>query len=126
MRLFLPLVPLPTCYVGDETLRPDLFRARADVVAAELFPTSCRNSAVGWGTACGRIGAMVAPPLMLAVASPLLLFMALSLAAACVVCFLPESVGTSLADVPSRPDDYSSDPGSPSAPATRPPDGDCR
>merc|ERR1719424_1763343 len=35
------------------------------IVSAELFPTSCRNSGIGWSTGCGRIGAMLAPHLML-------------------------------------------------------------
>ena len=72
----------------------------AYIVAAEIFPTSCRNSGVGWGTGCGRVGAIVAPALMLAAPSPLLLFMGLSLVAACLCQTLPESVGISLADVP--------------------------
>ena len=43
----------------------------AYIVAAESFPTLCRNSAIGWGTGCGRIGAMIAPLIMTSVASPL-------------------------------------------------------
>ena len=43
----------------------------AYIVAAETFPTLCRNSGIGWGTGCGRIGAMVAPLIMTSVASPL-------------------------------------------------------
>ena len=31
------------------------------VVAAEQFPTSCRNLGVGFGSSCGRIGALLAP-----------------------------------------------------------------
>ena len=80
----------------------------AYIVAAELFPTSCRNTAVGWGTGCGRIGAILAPSLMLATAHPLVLFATLSLLAAGLVWLLPESVGTSLADVPDAPRDLSS------------------
>lgn len=70
----------------------------AYIVAAEIFPTSCRNSAIGWGSGCGRIGAMAAPVLMYSTASPLLLFTALCVLAAAMVWMLPESAGP-LADV---------------------------
>ena len=72
----------------------------AYIVAAELFPTSCRNAAVGWGSGCGRIGAIIAPMLMLSSESPLLIFTGVSLTAAALVLLLPESAGASLADVP--------------------------
>jgi MFS transporter, putative metabolite:H+ symporter len=81
----------------------------AYIIAAELFPTTCRNSAVGWGTGCGRIGAILAPVLMLNAPNPLLLFVGLSLLSAALVCLLPESSGLSLADVP---DDALREPGS--------------
>ena len=71
----------------------------AYIVSAESYPTSCRNSAVGWGTGCGRIGAMVAPVIMLSLPSPLLVFTALSLLCAALVWQLPETAGASLADV---------------------------
>ena len=72
----------------------------AYIVAAELFPTTCRNSAVGWGSGCGRIGAMAAPAIMLSTDRPLLLFVCLSAIAAVLVMVLPESAGATLADVP--------------------------
>ena len=72
----------------------------AYIVSAEIYPTSCRNSAVGWGTGCGRIGAIVAPMLMLKAPQPLLIFMALCLVATALVSLLPETAGRSLADVP--------------------------
>ena len=75
----------------------------AYIVAAELFPTSCRNAAVGWSSGGGRFGAIIAPALMLSAEHPLLIFMALSLAAAAMVLLLPESAGMSLADVPEHP-----------------------
>ena len=72
----------------------------AYIVAAELFPTSCRNTGVGWGTACGRVGAIIAPMIMLSAPNPLVLFSVLSLIAAALVWLLPESAGVTLADVP--------------------------
>ena len=74
----------------------------AYIVAAEIFPTSCRNSGIGWGTGCGRVGAIIAPAIMLGWPSPLLLFGGLSLLAAGLVWLLPESVGLELLDVPTR------------------------
>jgi len=71
----------------------------AYIAAAEIFPTSCRNSGIGWGTGCGRLGAMAAPAVMLGAANPLLLFALLSLVAAFLVWLLPESVGLALSDV---------------------------
>ena len=70
------------------------------IVSAELFPTSCRNSGIGWSTGCGRIGAMLAPHLMLGLAKPLLLFALLCVAAAATMGLLPESAGAAMADVP--------------------------
>ena len=70
------------------------------IVCAEIFPTSCRNSGIGWSTGCGRIGAMLAPHLMLGLARPLLLFAALCVAAAATMGLLPESAGAAMADVP--------------------------
>ena len=70
------------------------------IVSAELFPTSCRNSGIGWSTGCGRIGAMLAPHLMLGLGRPLLLFALLCVAAAATVWLLPESAGVAMADVP--------------------------
>lgn len=72
----------------------------AYIVSAELFPTSCRNSALGWGSGCGRLGAILAPIVMLNATSPLLLFAVVSLIAAALVWLLPESVGLTLTDVP--------------------------
>ena len=71
----------------------------AYIVAAEVYPTTCRNSAVGWGTGCGRVGAIVAPALMLGMDQPLILFVALSLIASALVWLLPETAGVRLADV---------------------------
>lgn len=71
----------------------------AYIVAAEAYPTSCRNSAVGWGTGCGRIGAMAAPAIMLSLPSPLIVFTLLCLGCAALVWRLPETAGAALADV---------------------------
>lgn len=70
------------------------------IVSAEIFPTSCRNSGIGWGTGCGRIGAMLAPHLMVGLERPLLLFALLCVAAAATVWQLPESAGAYMVDVP--------------------------
>lgn len=72
----------------------------AYIVAAEIFPTSCRNSGIGWGTGCGRVGAIFAPGVMFGMTRPLLLLALLSLSAAGLVWWLPESVGVALSDVP--------------------------
>lgn len=66
---------------------------------AEIYPTSCRTSAVGWGTGSGRIGAVLGPHLLLGFTHALPLFAFMCLVAAACVAFLPESVGTALADV---------------------------
>ena len=57
-------------------------------------------SGIGWGTGCGRIGAMIAPAVMMGAPSPLLVFTALCLLAAASVWLLPESAGMAMADVP--------------------------
>jgi MFS family permease len=72
----------------------------AYIIAAELFPTSCRNSAVGWATGCGRMGAIAAPNLMLSSPNPLLINAFLCTICTALVWLLPESAGVSLSDVP--------------------------
>ena len=73
----------------------------AYIVAAEIFPTLCRNSGIGWGSGCGRLGAILAPLIMNSAGAPLLLFAALCLVAAASVWASPESRGrrTALEDV---------------------------
>ncbi len=68
----------------------------AYIVAAEIFPTSCRNSGIGLCTGCGRLGAIAAPTVMLGTTCPLLFFALLSLVAAALVGLLPESSGIAL------------------------------
>ncbi|EOD30695.1 hypothetical protein EMIHUDRAFT_113108 [Emiliania huxleyi CCMP1516] len=65
----------------------------AYIVAAEIFPTLCRNSGIGWGSGCGRLGAILAPLIMTSAGAPLLLFAALCLVAAASVWASPESRG---------------------------------
>uniref|UniRef100_A0A6U9DUF3 Major facilitator superfamily (MFS) profile domain-containing protein n=1 Tax=Emiliania huxleyi TaxID=2903 RepID=A0A6U9DUF3_EMIHU len=72
----------------------------AYIVAAEIFPTLCRNSGIGWGSGCGRLGAILAPLIMTSAGAPLLLFAALCLVAAASVWALPESGGRVMPDVP--------------------------
>ena len=72
----------------------------AYIISAEMFPTSCRNSGIGWGTGCGRIGAMLAPLIMATISHPLVTFSILCLGAALSAWLLPESAGTAMADVP--------------------------
>jgi MFS family permease len=72
----------------------------AYIISAEMFPTSCRNSGIGWGTGCGRIGAMLAPLIMATIPHPLVTFSILCLGAALSAWLLPESAGTAMADVP--------------------------
>jgi len=72
----------------------------AYIVSAEIFPTLCRNSGIGWGTGCGRMGAILAPMVMTSAPSPLLLFAALCVIAAASVWALPESTGRAMTDMP--------------------------
>ena len=93
----------------------------AYIVSAEVYPTSCRNTAVGWGTGCGRIGAIVAPMVMLSAPKPFVVFAVLSLMAATLVRLLPETVGMTLADVPAaRPCERNAPHHSPKSRATDP------
>jgi len=68
------------------------------VVSAEQFPTACRNLGVGFGSSCGRIGAIVAPMILEATSAPFVVFAVLSVAAAASVCLLKETKGLNLED----------------------------
>ncbi|KAJ9449505.1 hypothetical protein DIPPA_59166 [Diplonema papillatum] len=63
---------------------------------AELFPTDLRSTAMGWCTACARVGGLVAPFAASFESAALLLFGGLSLSAALISRWLPETLGTTL------------------------------
>ena len=70
------------------------------VVSAEAFPTSCRNIGVAWGSACGRIGAMLAPFAMDELPLPFACVGLAAFAAAVLALRLDETAGKPLRDAP--------------------------
>ena len=63
------------------------------VAAAEQFPTDCRNSAIGFGAACGRFASVLAPIAVHLLPSPSLILAAIALCAATAALALPETAG---------------------------------
>ena len=58
----------------------------------------CCATGVGFGSSCGRIGAIVAPMILEATSAPFVVFAVLSVAAAASVCLLKETKGLNLED----------------------------
>ena len=65
----------------------------AYVAAAEQFPTSCRNSAVGFGAACGRFASILAPMAVHLLSAPMYALAAVAACAALAALMLPETAG---------------------------------
>ena len=63
------------------------------VAAAEQFPTACRNSGVGFGSACGRFASILAPIAVNLLPSPFFLLAALAVCATLAALALPETAG---------------------------------
>ena len=68
----------------------------AYIISAEMFP-ELPHSGIGWGTGCGRIGAMLGPLIMATIPLLLVTFSTLCLGAPS-AWLLPESAGTAMAD----------------------------
>ena len=69
------------------------------VAAAEQFPTGCRNSAIGFGAACGRVASMTAPIAVHLLPAPFLVLAAIACAAGLAALALPETAGKPITEV---------------------------
>ena len=63
------------------------------VAAAEQFPTGCRNSAIGFGGACGRFASVLAPMVVHLLEAPFYALAAVAACAALAALALPETAG---------------------------------
>ena len=63
------------------------------VAAAEQFPTGCRNSAIGFGGACGRFASVLAPMAVHLLDAPFYTLAAVAVCAALAALALPETAG---------------------------------
>ncbi|XP_014287987.1 organic cation transporter protein [Halyomorpha halys] len=70
------------------------------VCASEMFPTTIRNSLMGFCSTLGRFGSMIAPqmPLLAAYVDPVLIFGAASFVAASLALYFPETLNCKMPD----------------------------
>ncbi|CAH1388549.1 unnamed protein product [Nezara viridula] len=70
------------------------------VSSSEMFPTTIRNSLMGFCSTLGRVGSMIAPqmPLLAAYVDPVLIFGAASFVAASLALYFPETLNCKMPD----------------------------
>ena len=69
------------------------------VAAAEQFPTGCRNSAIGFGAACGRAASILAPVAVNLLPSPFFFLSFIAAVAALAALALPETAGKPITEL---------------------------
>ena len=74
------------------------------VAAAEQFPTGCRNSGIGFGSACGRVASILAPLAVNLLSAPFLALAVVAALAALATLALPETAGKPITEHSEQPE----------------------